>query len=114
MGKTMLRWTMAVMLALALLLPPMVETAAAKDAQYKYIIPTMKTQADADKIKAFIKARQGVREVDVYLDRAAVVVLFDNAVLDNEKIQLRVPLKKEAGYPVETVDILFETQKDEI
>ena len=46
------------------------------DAKYKYTIPTMKTQADADKVIAFIKTLPGIMEVDAYLDKHTVIVFF--------------------------------------
>jgi copper chaperone CopZ len=91
-------------LALVLLLSA---GAYAFDAQYKYIIPSMKTQADADKVTRIIKERPGIMEIDVYLDKHAVIIFFDDEELDDEKMQLRIPLKK-AGYRVERFDILYE------
>lgn len=102
---------LAVMTFGLLVSPPAAE---AKDAEYKYIIPSMKSQADFDKVTAFIKGLAGVKEVTVIPGQHAVVVFFDNDVLDNEKFQLRIPLKNQVGYPVEDVIIMFEARKDEI
>lgn len=81
--------------------------ASAFDAQYKYIIPSMQSQADADKVTKLIRERPGIMELDVYLDKHQVVLFFDDEELDDEKMQLRIPLKK-AGYRVERFDILYE------
>ncbi len=84
------------------------QLALAFDAKYKYTIPTMKTQADADKVIAFIKTLPGIVEVDAYLDKNTVIVFFDDEELDDEKMQLRIPMKKDVGYPVTKYDILYE------
>lgn len=84
------------------------QLAFAFDAKYKYTIPTMETQADADKVIAFIKTLPGIMEVDAYLDKHTVIVFFDDEELDDEKFQLRIPMKKEVGYPVTKTDILYE------
>jgi copper chaperone CopZ len=84
------------------------QVAHAFDATYKYVIPTMKTQEDVDKVTTFIKSLPGIVEVTVMLDKHAVIVSFDDEELDDEKFQLRIPMKKEAGYPVESYDILYE------
>jgi copper chaperone CopZ len=83
------------------------QAALAFDAEYKYIISAMKTKEDADKVTKFIKARPGIMTVDVYLDKNTVIIFFDDEELDDEKMQLRIPLKK-AGYRVERFDILYE------
>ncbi len=83
-------------------------SAHAFDAKYKYIIPTMKTQQDVDKVTAFIKTLPGIMDITVLLDKNEVIVFFDDEELDDEKMQLRIPLKKEIGYPVERYDILYE------
>ncbi len=84
------------------------QTAHAFDAKYKYIIPTMKSQQDVDKITKFVKSLPGIQEITVLLDRHELIVLFDDEELDDEKMQLRIPLKKEIGYPVKRYDILYE------
>jgi len=84
------------------------QAAHAFDAKYKYIIPTMKTQQDVDKITKFVKGLPGIQEVTVLLDRHELLVSFDDEELDDEKMQLRIPLKKEIGYPVKRYDILYE------
>ncbi len=84
------------------------QLALAYDAKYKYTIPTMQTQEDADKIIAFIKTLPGIMEVDAYLDKHTVIVFFDDEELDDEKMQFRIPMKKEVGYPVTKYDILYE------
>ncbi len=84
------------------------QMALAYDAKYKYTIPTMQTQEDVDKIIAFIKTLPGIMEVDAYLDKHTVIVFFDDEELDDEKMQFRIPMKKEVGYPVTKYDILYE------
>jgi copper chaperone CopZ len=83
-------------------------SAHAFDAKYKYIIPTMKTQQDVDKVTAFIKTLPGIMDITVLLDNHEIILFFDDEELDDEKMQLRIPLKKEIGYPVERYDILYE------
>lgn len=83
-------------------------SAQAFDAKYKYTIPTMKTQEDIDKVTAFIKALPGIVEITVMADDNEVIVFFDDEELDDEKMQLRIPMKKELGYPVTKFDILYE------
>jgi copper chaperone CopZ len=78
------------------------------DAKYKYIIPTMKTQQDADKITKFVKSLPGIMDITILLDKHELIVFFDDEELDDEKMQLRIPLKKEIGYPVKRYDILYE------
>ena len=84
------------------------QMAHAFDAKYKYTIPTMKTQEDVDKVTAFIKSLPGIMDITVLLDQHAVIVFFDDEELDDEKFQLRIPMKKEVGYPVTEFDILYE------
>ena len=102
-GRKLLVMCLVMMMALA-----GTQLALAFDAKYKYTIPTMATQADADKVIAFIKTLPGIVEVDTYLDKHTVIVFFDDEELDDEKFQLRIPLKKDVGYPVTKTDILYE------
>ena len=104
--KTQLK-TVALLLALAFVCMG-ASSALAFDAEYKYTIPTMKTQEDIDKVTAFIKALPGISEVTVIAEDNAVIVFFDDEELDDEKMQLRIPMKKELGYPVTKFDILDE------
>lgn len=83
-------------------------SALAFDAEYKYTIPTMKTQEDIDKVTAFIKALPGIEEITVIAEDNEVIVFFDDEELDDEKMMLRIPMKKELGYPVTKFDILYE------
>ncbi len=83
-------------------------SAVAFDAEYKYTIPTMKTQEDIDKVTAFIKALPGIEEITIVKEDNAVIVFFNDEELDDEKMQLRIPMKKELGYPVTEFDILYE------
>ncbi len=84
------------------------QSALAFDAKYKYTIPTMTTQEDIDKVTAFINALPGIVEITIMEDDHAVIVFFDDEELDDEKMQLRIPMKKELGYPVTEFDILYE------
>ncbi len=84
------------------------QSAQAFDAKYKYTIPSMKTQADIEKVTAFIKGLPGIVEITVMADDNEVIVFFDDEELDDEKFQLRIPMKKELGYPVTAYDILYE------
>jgi copper chaperone CopZ len=83
-------------------------SALAFDAEYKYTIPSMKTQEDIDKVTAFIKALPGIVEITVIAEDNEVIVFFDDEELDDEKMMLRIPMKKELGYPVTKFDILYE------
>lgn len=84
------------------------QSVQAFDAKYKYTIPTMKTQEDVDKVTAFINGLPGIVEITVILENNEVIVFFDDEELDDEKFQLRIPMKKELGYPVTEYDILYE------
>ncbi len=84
------------------------QVALAYDAKYKYTIPTMVTQEDVDKVVAFVKTLPGIMEVDAYLENHTLIIFFDDEELDDEKMQFRIPMKKEVGYPVTKYDILYE------
>jgi len=84
------------------------QMALAFDMKIKYTIPTMKTQEDVTKIKAFIDTLPGIKEVDFYLDNHTVIIFFDDEELEDEKFEFRIPLKKEHGYPVTRTDILYQ------
>ncbi len=102
------RWrTTAAGMALALILAG-TQAALAFDAKYKYTIPKMKTKEDAAKVVEFIKKLPGIMEVDTFLDNHTVVVFFDDEELEDEKMQLRIPLKNQLGYAVTQTDILYE------
>ncbi|HID69051.1 MAG TPA: copper chaperone [Desulfobacterales bacterium] len=104
--KTQLK-TVAFILAFAFICTG-VQSALAFDAKYKYTIPTMKTQEDIAKVTAFIKGLPGIMEITVLEENNQVIVFFDDEELDDEKFQLRIPMKKELGYPVTAFDILYE------
>ena len=104
--KTQLK-TVAFLLAFAFVCMG-ANSALAFDAEYKYTIPTMKTQEDIDKVTAFIKALPGIEEITIIKEDNAVIVFFNDEELDDEKMQLRIPMKKELGYPVTEFDILYE------
>ena len=104
--KTQLK-TVAFLLAFAFICMG-AHSAMAFDAEYKYTIPTMKTQEDIDKVTAFIKALPGIVEITVIAENNAVIVFFDDEELDDEKMQLRIPMKNDLGYPVTAFDILYE------
>jgi len=99
--------TVAFIMAFALICAG-AQSALAFDAKYKYTIPTMKTKEDIAKVTAFIKALPGIMEITVLADDNEVIVFFDDEELDDEKFQLRIPMKKELGYPVTKYDILYE------
>ena len=83
-------------------------SAQAFDTKIKYTIPTMETQEDIDKVTAFIKTLPGIMEITVMKEDREVIVFFDDEELDDEKFQLRIPMKKDLGYPVTAYDILYE------
>ena len=97
----------AICLAAAMMLAGS-QVAFSFDTKFKYTIPTMKTQEDIDKVTAFIKSLPGIMDITVLTEENAVIVFFDNEELDDEKMQLRIPLKKEHGYPVTEYDILYQ------
>lgn len=94
----------------AIVLLASAQTAQAFDTKFKYIIPTMKTDQDAQKVIKMIKETNGVKEVDLYLEDNAIIFLFDDEELEDEKMELRIPLKR-AGYRVDRYDILLETRR---
>jgi len=83
------------------------QSALAFDTKYKYTIPTMETQEDIEKVKAFINTLPGIVEITIMEENHVVIVFFDDEELDDEKFQLRIPLYK-LGYKVEEYDILYE------
>ncbi len=85
------------------------QSARAFDFKVKYIIPTMKTQEDADKIVKMLKdaAKDGFNSADVYLDENKIIFFYDDEEFQDEKLDVLIPLKK-AGYRVERRDILYE------
>ena len=99
--------TIALALALAFICMG-TQSASAFDAKYKYTIPTMTSKEDIAKVTAFIKALPGIEEITVMEENHEVIVFFDDEELDDEKMQLRIPMKKELGYPVTEFDILYE------
>lgn len=84
--------------------------ALALDIQVKYTIPAMKSQADADKIVGMMKALPGFKSADVFLHNQTIIYLYNQEKLENEKMELLIPLKK-AGYPVERRSVLFEERE---
>ncbi len=104
--KKQLKWlTIGLVTALVIGFSQM---ALAFDMKIKYTIPTMKTQEDVKKIKAFIDTLPGIIEVDFYLENTTVIIFFDDEELEDEKFEFRIPLKKEHGYPVTKTDILYQ------
>lgn len=85
------------------------QVAQAFDFKVKYIIPTMKTQEDADKIVKMLKdaAKDGFKSADVYLDDHKIIFFYDDEEFEDEKLDVLIPLKK-AGYRVERRDVLYE------
>ncbi len=85
------------------------QMAQAFDFKVKYIIPTMKTQADADKIVKMLKdaSKDGFKSADVYLDDNKIVFFYDDEEFEDEKLEVLIPLKK-AGFRVERRDVLYE------
>ncbi len=104
--KKQLKW-FTIALA-ALMIFGFSQMALAFDMKIKYTIPTMKTQEDVTKIKAFIDTLPGIKEVDFYLDKHVVIIFFDDEELEDEKFEFRIPLKKDHGYPVTRTDILYQ------
>ena len=84
------------------------QMAFAFEMKIKYTIPTMKTQEDVTKIKAFIDTLPGIMEVDFYLENNTIIIFFDDEELEDEKFEFRIPLKKQHGYPVTKTDILYQ------
>ena len=85
--------------------------AHAFDFKVKYTIPTMKTRADADKIVAMMKALPGFKSADVFLEQQSIIYFYDNEKLENEKVELLIPLKK-AGYRVARSSVLYEEREN--
>ncbi len=94
----------------AIVLLASAQISQAFDTKFKYIIPSMKTEQDAQKVVKMIKETNGVKEVDLFLADNTVVFLFDDEELEDEKMELRIPLKR-AGYRVDRYDILLETRR---
>ena len=104
--KKQLKWS--VIALAAVLVFGFSHMALAFDMKIEYTIPTMKTEADVAKIKAVIDKLPGIQEVDFYLDKHTVIIFFDDEELEDEKVEFRIPMKKEHGYPVTKTNILYE------
>jgi len=104
--KKQFKWVAMVLMAAMVL--GLSQMALAFDTKIKYTIPTMKTQEDVTKIKAFVDTLPGIKEVDFYLENHTMILFFDDEEMEDEKFEFRIPLKKDHGYPVTKTDILYE------
>jgi hypothetical protein len=82
-------------------------TAFAADFIIKYYIFPMDTEQDRSTIVDFIYSHEGVQKVETVLDRHWVYIYLEDDVLDDERFDLRVPLR-DMGYPVNRWEVLLE------
>jgi len=82
-------------------------TVSAADFIIKYYIFSMESQQDRDTIVNFISAHEGVQKVETVLDRHWVYLYLEDDILDDERFDLRVPLR-DMGYPVDRWEVLLE------
>jgi len=82
-------------------------TAFAADFIIKYYIFSMNTEQDSNKIVNFISGHEGVQKVETVLDRHWVYIYLEDEILDDERFDLRVPLR-DMGYPVDRWEVLLE------
>jgi hypothetical protein len=79
----------------------------AADFVIKYYIFTMNTQQDRNTVVDFIASHEGVQKVETVLDRHWVYLYLEDDILDDERFDLRVPLR-DMGYPVNRWEVLLE------
>lgn len=82
-------------------------TAFAADFVIKYYIFSMDTEQDRRKIVNFISGHEGVEKVETVLDRHWVYIYLEDEILEDERFDIRVPLR-DMGYPVNRWEVLLE------
>ena len=82
-------------------------TAFAADFVIKYYIFSMATEHDRQKIVNFISGHEGVQKVETVLDRHWVYIYLEDEILEDERFDIRVPLR-DMGYPVNRWEVLLE------
>lgn len=82
-------------------------TAFAADFVIKYYIFSMATEQDRQKIVAFVSGQEGVEKVETILDRHWVYIYLEDEILEDERFDIRVPLR-DMGYPVNRWEVLLE------
>ena len=82
-------------------------TPFAADFVIKYYIFSMDTEQDRQKIVNFISDHEGVEKVETVLDRHWVYIYLEDEILEDERFDIRVPLR-DMGYPVTRWEVLLE------
>jgi len=82
-------------------------TPFAADFVIKYYIFSMSTDQDRQKIVNFISGHEGVEKVETILDRHWVYIYLEDEILEDERFDIRVPLR-DMGYPVTRWEVLLE------
>ena len=82
-------------------------SAFAADFVIKYYIFAMNSEQDRNTIVDFIVGHEGVQKVETVLDRHWVYIYLEDDILDDERFDLRVPLR-DMEYPVDRWEVLLE------
>ncbi len=82
-------------------------TPFAADFVIKYYIFSMATEQDRQKIVDFVSDHEGVEKVETVLDRHWVYIYLEDEILEDERFDIRVPLR-DMGYPVNRWEVLLE------
>ncbi len=82
-------------------------TAYAADFIIKYYIFAMNSEQDRNTIVDFISSHEGIQKVETVLDRHWVYIYLEDDILEDERFDLRVPLR-DMGFPVNRWEVLLE------
>ena len=82
-------------------------TGFAADFIIKYYIYSMETEQDRNKVVEFISSHEGIQKVETRLDRHWVYLYLEDDIMDDERFEIRVPLR-DMGYPVDRWEVLLE------
>jgi hypothetical protein len=82
-------------------------TTFAADFVIKYYIFSMATEQNRKTIVDFISGQEGVQKVETVLDRHWVYIYLEDEILEDERFDIRVPLR-DMGHPVNRWEVLLE------
>ncbi len=82
-------------------------SAFGSDFLIKYSIQSMQTEEDCAAIVDFITGHEGVQKVETKLDRHWVYIYLEDEILEDERFDIRVPLR-DMGYPVDRWEVQLE------
>ena len=67
----------------------------------------MNSEQDRNTIVDFISSHEGIQKVETVLDRHWVYIYLEDDILEDERFDLRVPLR-DMGFPVNRWEVLLE------